>query len=60
MNWSVFGSPLVLSARGDHQSLVFCGVFCSPLFVLVVFVLFPLAIVLFVLSLMRKTFEVVI
>jgi hypothetical protein len=49
MNWSVSFSPPVLS--GDHQSLVFCVVFCSPLFVLIVFVLFSLAIVLFVLSL---------
>jgi hypothetical protein len=44
--------PPVLS--GDHQSLVFCVVFCSPLFVLIVFVLFSLAIVLFVLSLMAS------
>jgi hypothetical protein len=51
-------TPLVLS--GDHQSLVFCVVFCSPLFVLIVFVLFPLAIVLFVLSLMASDYLFVI
>ena len=60
MNWSVSGSPLVLSARGDHQSLVSCVVFCSPLFILVVFVLFPLAIILFVLSLMASDYLSVI
>jgi hypothetical protein len=36
MNWSVSGSPPVLS--GDHQSFVF---FVSPLFVLIVFVRHP-------------------
>ena len=60
MNWSVSGSPLVLSARGDHQSLVSCVVFCSPLLILVVFVLFPLAIILFVLSLMASDYLYVI
>ena len=56
MNWSV--SPPVLC--GDHQSLIFCVVFCSPLFVLIVFVLFPLAIVLFILSLMASDYLFVI
>jgi hypothetical protein len=44
-------ATLFLSGDHDIQSLVLCVVCCSPLFVIIVFVLMFLAIVLFVLSL---------